>query len=114
MFAPRCRTDLQVGREIVTPFVLRKVGLARRIPSSEADVADALGRQDLLAMIMLRLGDKDVFKGLRPGLGPGLLGCLGHCLYGLYLCDLRELEDEHRSVMISLARLGRGNSLVSD
>ena len=65
-------------------------------------------------MLMLRFGDEDVFKGLCPGLGFGLLGCLGHCLYGLYLCDLRELEDERRSVMISLARLGRRNSLVSD
>ena len=29
-------------------------------------------------MLMLRFGDEDVFKGFCPGLGFGLLGCLGH------------------------------------
>jgi hypothetical protein len=29
-------------------------------------------------VLVLRLGDKDVFKGFCPGLALGLLGCLGH------------------------------------
>eukprot|EP00966_Prymnesium_polylepis_P220568 5102287-Prymnesium_polylepis.1 len=37
------RTDFQVGSDIVTAFVLGKVGLAGRVPTGEAAVADTLG-----------------------------------------------------------------------
>ena len=70
------RADLQVGRHVVAALVLGEVGLARRIPTSEAAVSNPLGGQHLLAVVVLRLGNEDVFKGLCPGLW--LLGGLGH------------------------------------
>ena len=73
MLAPRGWADLQVGGEVVAAFVFRKIGLARGVPACEARVADPLGRQDLLAVIVLRLGNEDVFEGLCPLLGFDLL-----------------------------------------
>ena len=59
-------TDFQVGRHVVAPLVLWEIGLTRRVPSRKAAVTDTLGCQDLLAVLMLRLGNKDIFKGLCP------------------------------------------------
>ena len=57
-------------------------------------VADPLGRQDLLAVIMLRLWHKDVFKSFGSRLGLlGHLGCLGHVAARVLLqYSLRELS----------------------
>ena len=72
----RCWADFQVRGEKKAALVLWKIGLARGVPACEAGVADPLGRQHLLAVIMRRLGNEDVFKGLGPLLG--LRGHLGH------------------------------------
>ena len=66
MLASRCWTQLQVGRHVVAALVFGEVGLASCVPTSEAAVANALGGQHLLAVVVLRLGDEDIFKGLRP------------------------------------------------
>ena len=68
--------QLQVGRHVVATLVLGEVGLASCVPTSEAAVANALGGQDLLAVVVLRLGNEDIFKGLVSWLW--LLGGFGH------------------------------------
>ena len=91
MLAPRGWADLQVGGEVVASLVLREVGLARGVPACEAGVADPLGRQDLLAVVVLRLGNEDVFKRLGSLLG--LLGHLGHVAARVVVqYSLRELS----------------------
>ena len=74
---PACGgADFQVGGEIVAALVLWKVWLAGRVPCGEAAVANTLGEEDLLAMVVIWLVGKDVLKGLGLGLSLGGLGCL--------------------------------------
>eukprot|EP00966_Prymnesium_polylepis_P189602 4393171-Prymnesium_polylepis.1 len=58
-----CRTDFEVGGEIVAALVLWKVTLTSGVPCCEAAVANALGQEDLLAVVVVWLVGKDVFKG---------------------------------------------------
>ena len=71
MLPARGGTDFQVGGEVVTPLVLWKVGLAGRVPCGEATVADALGEEDLLAVVVVWRFAEDVFKGLGLALSLG-------------------------------------------
>ena len=74
---PACGgADFQVGGEIVATLVLREVGLAGRVPGGEAAVANALGEEDLLAVVVVWLVLEDVFKGLGLALSVGGVRCL--------------------------------------
>ena len=55
--------DFEVGGEVVASLVLRKVGLSRGVPRSEAAVANPLGEENLLAVVVVWLFAEDVFKG---------------------------------------------------
>jgi hypothetical protein len=75
---PACGgADFQVGGEIVATLVLREVGLAGRVPGGEAAVANALGEENLLAVVVIWLVGEDVFKGFGLALSlPGVVKSL--------------------------------------
>ena len=76
MLPARGGTDFQVGGEVVASLVLWKVGLSRGVPRSEAAVANTLGEEDLLAVVVVWLFAEDVFKGFGLALSVGGLRCL--------------------------------------
>jgi hypothetical protein len=76
VFSARGGTDFQVGGEVVASLVLWKVGLTGGVPRSEAAVANTLGEEDLLAVVVVWLVGKDVLKGLGLALSLGGLRCL--------------------------------------
>ena len=63
-------------RRLVWRGVLWKVGLAGRVPRSEAAVANTLGEEDLLAVVVVWLFAEDVFKGFGLALSVRGLRCL--------------------------------------
>ena len=105
------RADFQVSRHVIAALVLGEVGLASCVSTSEAAVANALGCQNLFAVVVLWLGNKDIFKGLRPRLW--LLDGLGH-LAALRFTSCKPLDHERLASSLTTTPWSNGKRVIAE